>query len=65
MKSSKYKHCAFADVANALFRQVPFISIRKPVFPATTVKNVVKLSAGTTGRTRNAPRYATGKTVIR
>ena len=42
MKSSKVKHCAFADVANALFRQVPFYINKKTGLPGNYCKECRK-----------------------
>ncbi|MCS2303082.1 hypothetical protein NXW38_20990 [Bacteroides ovatus] len=66
MKSSKVQTlCVCGCCKRSLPASAFYINKKTGTFPATTVRNVVKLSAGTTGRTRNAPWHATGKAIIR
>lgn len=65
MKSSKVQTLCVCGCCKRSLPASAFYINKKTAFPATTVRNVVKLSAGTIGRTRNAPLHATGKAIIR
>ena len=65
MKSSKVQTLCVCGCCKRSLPASAFYINKKTGLPGNYCKECRKLSAGTIGRTRNAPLHATGKAIIR